>query len=63
MVYGECKYSSNILQVTQEGEDLRFKIEGEDVYVGHEGIDDIIERLQELKRDVMRYRSNAVEND
>lgn len=59
MVYGECKYSSNILQITQEGEDIRVKIEGEDVYVGYEDIDEIIERLQGLKRDAMLYKNNA----
>ncbi|AEW47350.1 hypothetical protein BCB4_0120 [Bacillus phage B4] len=61
MVYGECKYSSNSLQITQEGEDIRVKIEGEDVYVGYEDIDEIIERLQGLKRDAMSYRSNTGE--
>ncbi|MEB9013975.1 hypothetical protein P4H82_27790 [Bacillus cereus] len=61
MVYGECKYSSNILQITQEGEDIRVKIEGEDVYVGYEDIDEIIERLQGLKRGAMSYRSNTGE--
>jgi len=59
MVYGECKYSSNILQITQEGEDIRVKIEGEDVYVGYEDIDEIIERLQGLKRDAMLYKNNT----
>lgn len=58
MVYGECKYSSNVLQVTQEGEDIRIKIEGEDVFVDYTDIDEIIERLQELKREAMLYKSN-----
>lgn len=58
MVYGECKYSSNVLQATQEGEDIRIKIEGEDVFVDYKDIDEIIERLQELKREAMLYRNN-----
>lgn len=58
MVYGECKYSSNVLQVTQEGEDIRIQIEGEDVFVDYKDIDEIIERLQGLKREAMSYRSN-----